>query len=206
MAKPRTCLNCGKDISHRGTRARTCGPTCRKALERARDAQSALADVREETTPAKATSMVKREVEREVRAIVKPVVREALTEDVLTSLQDLIRLTPAAVETLADHMQGDDPVLAQKAATTVMRYTVGHQALVTPQEATAPQIVVNFDLPRPDPQEAAYEPTDAIATETFECDICHDTYPTTERAGGADRCLSCHEARKQAVLEQYGLL
>ena len=36
MAKPRTCLNCGRDISHRGLRAKTCDPKCRKAYERKR--------------------------------------------------------------------------------------------------------------------------------------------------------------------------
>jgi hypothetical protein len=210
MAKPRTCLNCGKDIGHRGTRAKTCDATCRKALERKTQAAADIAAVVAEAPPSAhlgdAASIAKREVEAQVRDIVKPVVREALTEDVLGALQDLIRLTPAAVATLADHMDGDDPVLAQKAATTTLRYTVGHQALVTPQAATAPQLVVNFDLPRPAPGSSPDDPDDEDSFETFECDVCHTVHLIAERVAGANRCVECHEKRKAAVLEQYGLL
>lgn len=207
--RARTCLNCGKDISHRDIQAQTCDATCRQAYNRKRRAAADVAAVIDETPSgnAKARSVAKRAVEHEVRELVKPVVREALTEDVLGALQDLVRLTPAAVATLASHIDGDDPVLAQKAATTVMRYTVGHQALVTPQEASAPQLVVNFDLPRPnDPSPGTWDTPEGNAVELFECDVCHSELPATERVAGADRCATCHEARKRAVLEQYGLI
>lgn len=218
MAKSRVCLNCGKDITHKRTDAKSCGdPACTKALQRGRKrrgsaSREALAGIEAETTEARRTTIVKREVEREVRAIIKPVVREALTEDVMVALEDLIKLTPEAVATLSAHMDDSDPesydaVLAQKAATTVLRYTVGHQALVTPQEATAPQLVVNFGLPRPgaeQPYDATTKPIEV--EEEFECDVCHEVLLTTERVAGADRCSECHETRKRAVLEQYGLL
>ena len=206
MADVRRCLNCGKDISHRGTRAKTCDATCRQELKRKRDVtaqlpQGLVDEVNRHATP----TAVKRAVEAEVREVIKPVVREALTEDVLGALQNLVNLTPDAVETLRRDMEGQDAVLAQKAATTVLRYTVGHTALVTPQEATAPQLVVNFALPRPDdPTDTPLE--DADATEVFECDVCHLELPTTQRVANADRCQDCHDKRKHAILEQYGLI
>lgn len=210
MADVRRCLNCGKDISHRGTRAKTCDATCRQELKRKRDVtaqlpQGLVDEVNRHATP----TAVKRAVEAEVREVIKPVVREALTEDVLGALQNLVNLTPEAVATLAHDMAGDDAVLAQKAATTVLRYTVGHTALVTPQEATAPQLVVNFGLPRPEDNPEAFtydngQPTDVV--EFFECDVCHLELPTTERVANADRCQDCHDKRKHAILEQYGLI
>ena len=203
MARPRVCLNCGKDISHRGTRAKTCDDACRQALSRREPLPQRLVD--EVNHNATATT-VKKVVEQEVREIIKPVVREALTEDVLGALQNLVSLTPDAVATLARDMQGDDAVLAQKAATTVLRYTVGHQALVTPQEATAPQLVVNFALPRPGAEDFPVGPDEAEATEVFECDVCHLEQPITQRVANADRCQDCHDKRKHAILEQYGLV
>jgi predicted nucleic acid-binding Zn ribbon protein len=212
MARPRHCLNCGKDISHRGTRAKTCSPACRKEWSRNHQAAAALPDdLVHEVNKNGPRSLVKRAVELEVRELVKPVVREALTEDVLTALQDLVRLTPDAVATLQSDMQGDDAVLAQKAATTVLRYTVGHQALVTPKEAAAPQLVVNFGLPRPDDipvddDPSDDDPSDDAVVEFFECDVCHTELPTSERVANADRCQDCHDKRKHAILDQYGLV
>lgn len=204
MANPRVCLNCGADISHRGTRAKTCSDTCRQALSRRKPLPQRLVD---EVNHNATATVVKRAVEQEVREFIKPVVREALTEDVLGALQNLVSLTPDAVATLAHDMQGDDAVLAQKAATTVLRYTVGHQALVTPQEVTAPQLVVNFALPRPDDDPATpLEADPAEATEMFECDVCHLEQPVSQRVANADRCQDCHDKRKHAILEQYGLL
>jgi hypothetical protein len=217
----RACQNCGKDISHKRSDAKSCGDAkCQRALQRrparltaaARDSAGALEAVQHETLEARRTTVVQREVQREVRSLVGPVVREALTEDVMVAMADLIKLTPAAVATLRDHMDPSDPedydaVLAQKAATTVMRYTVGHSALVTPEAATAPQIVVNFDLPRPtdlDFDAPATDEEDAVYL--FECDVCHEELPVAERVAGADRCVDCHNKRKAAVLEQYGLL
>lgn len=164
------------------------------------------AETLEAMAPERQHTLTQREVQREVRAVVKPVVREALTEDVLTSLADLIRLTPDAVQVLADQMANNDAVLAQKAATTVLRYTVGHQALVTAEATTAPQIVVNFDIPRPTDADFISDAIEDDATETFECDVCHEIHPTTDRAANANRCSDCHEKRKTAVLEQYGLI
>src|SRR5579875_1548367 len=141
----RTCLNCGADISHRDIQAKTCDDACRRAYSRKqRTAKKITQIVREaphgpNTNPPDAATLTKQVVEDEVRAAVKPVVREALTEDVLTALQDLVRLTPDAVTKLGEQINGQDPVLAQKAATTVLRYTVGHTAIVTPAETNVPQ-------------------------------------------------------------------
>lgn len=203
MARPRTCLNCGADISHRGTRAKTCSDACRQALSRREPLPPELvAEVNKHATP----TAVKRAVEAEVRDVIKPVVREALTEDVLGALQNLVTLTPQAVATLEQDMLGDDPVLAQKAATTVLRYTVGHQALVTAQETQAPQLVVNFDLPRPGADAVVETDDEKTADEVFECDVCHLEQSITNRVANSDRCTDCHEKRKQAILEQYGLV
>lgn len=194
--------------------AKTCGPVHRKrrqarikrqrqdALAKANEAHSPAhhAAVRDEATIAK----VAREVMKDE---LKPVVREAITEDVMRGVQRLVSLTPKMVELIERDMNGEDRDLAQKAYTLVARYTLGNQSILPKDEASAQPMQVVFNMPRPGDANSEALPV-AIdvpdATELRQCMECGADKPVTDFEGPSERCTDCHEAKRAAVLERFG--
>lgn len=145
--------------------------------------------------------------ERVVKEELRPVVREAITEDTLRAIQDLVALTPKVVDAIREDLASDDAVIRQRAYSLVAKYTIGHPAVVkSGEENDSKQIIVNFALPRP-----GDEPVDAEATaveleaEDFrQCDLCGADKPVTDFVAGSSRCASCHEQQQihaQKLLE-----
>lgn len=196
----RTCSECGDPIRERGANAKTCGDACRQARSR-RLKRTRVRNI--EKTKYEPHQKIVAEIvngERDdllhdiVEEELRPVVRESITEDVLTSIGQLVALTPKAIAALEDDLTSDDPVLRQRAYTLLMKYTVGHNALVeSPEDADAKNLNVSFHLPRPGAD------VESSAEELRECDSCFQHRPLSEFVANSTRCQSCFaDARKEA--------
>ena len=141
----------------------------------------------------------------------RPIVRESITEDTLRAIEGMVGLTPLVVDALkADIIQDDDPNLRQRAYTLVTKYTMGHPAIIKPQEEIGgSQMVVNFEMPRPDTngQPPAIEHVQTIELENpdvRECEVCHATKDLTEFVAGSNRCVTCHNDFVQRAQKLIG--
>lgn len=141
-------------------------------------------------------AIVRREAPDVVTRIMKdelrPIVREAINEDVLRAIEGMVGLTPAAVAALQEDLASEDSTIRQRAYSLVIKYTVGHPALVKDDITKAQEFNVTFNLPRPDQE--ALEASAQDDGELRECDMCHETKAWPEEfAAGSTRCTSCHE-------------
>lgn len=191
MTEPvtRKCSECANEVT--GKRL-TCSPKCRSARSRRMRRTSQHSDI------ADAVYQRKTDVTREiVKEELRPVVRAAITEEVLRSIQDLVGLAPRVVELLAQDLESSDPSVRQKAYSLIAKYTLGHTAIVTPEDQGTGQLVVNFNMPRPDGEEPEYD-VNAEATEIVEqeCAFCNETKPLSEFVAGSERCRDCHNRLK----------
>lgn len=217
----RTCTECGKHLETGNPKAKTCSSACRgkrsrrEARERRRNATNpgaphtaagaALADI---LNPGRReiTDVVKDVFREELR----PVVREAITEETLRAIQGLVSITPRMVELIAQDMEDLDPQVRQRAYGLVAKYTLGHPAVVQPeQQDLRNQLTVVFDgMPRPAridvDSDAIDAGTDAREHEANRrCNGCDLEKPATEFVGNSDRCHACHNelaARAEAIL------
>lgn len=209
----RTCSECPNTLAGKPPQTKTCGDACR--LKRSRRIRRANQEVEEfaernNAGAAEIAAIVRREapdvVTKVMREQLQPIVREALTEDVLRAVSDMVGLTPAAVAALNEDLESEDATVRQRAYSLVIKYTVGHPALVKPIDAEHGQLVVNFNLPRPEGG-GSEEHTDAELPEIQElrvCDRCGEEKDADELVAGSSRCLSCFAADKARILEQFG--
>jgi len=213
----RTCSECGTSLAGKGPHAKTCSPNCRskrsrrlKRQQKERGEERALPEAQKELSErirGEQDDVLHKVIEEEVR----PVVRESITEDTLKAIGNLVGLTPRAVAAIEDDLASDDATIRQRAYTLIMKYTVGHQAIVRPPDEDRSQpIVVNFDLPRPayvegDVDNSEPEHVDeAIVVKT--CDVCGREAPSDEFAANSTRCLDCYakqRARAEAFLKDH---
>lgn len=208
MPLPRTCTECGGSLSGKSVKAITCGEKCRSARSRrVRRANRQVDDFAAANNAGaqEIAAIVRREapdvITRVMKDELRPIVREALTEDVLRAVEQMLGLTPRAVELLQADLESEDSTVRQRAYTLVTKYTIGHPALLRPEDgAGAGQIVVNFALPRPDDAEVVVE---ADSEELRTCDLCNTEKPETEFVAGSDRCRTCFEEQKATVLAAF---
>ena len=192
----------------------TCGDVCRKKRSvRMRESNLKDGGLTVRVAEKQEIQDVAREVMKEE---LRPVVREALTEDALRGVRDLLGLLPTAVESLKDDLAGEDAVLKQRAATLVVKYTLGHPALVRADDtADTKQIVVNFALPRPgvlpdqvdgtsNGQVLGLGEAEGEAEELRKCELCSIEKGVSQFAEDSYRCLECHEELRRKVLERVG--
>lgn len=214
------CTECSGSLADQRAGSKTCGPRCRSArsrrLKRAKKAFSEARaypahakEIAEHIDPSGHNADVKDITHRLLEQELRPVVREAITEDALRAIQSMVGLTPRIVELIAQDLESEDSTVRQRAYTLVAKYTLGHQAIVTPESAGAgQQLVVNFALPRPgqavsetQEQEA---PVDGEAEETQPCDTCAVDKPLSEFVAGSQRCRDCYEQLQAEVQERFG--
>jgi hypothetical protein len=211
-APPRTCSECGCSLEGRSPQTRTCSNACRKRRS-ARHAAINKRRVEEEGSPA-AVQEIRKIVRNEAPDVITrvlgselvPVVREALTEDVMRAINQMVGLTPLAVAALANDLESEDALIRQRAYTLLIKYTAGHPALVRPADTNPQgQLVVNFNLPRPDDAGSETEavPADAEQVESRNCDLCGEELPETEFVAGSERCRSCFTAMQRKIEELY---
>lgn len=207
----RVCSECGNSLAGKAVTAKTCCERCRQT--RTRRLHRAKREEEEYTyTHPHADLAVREEVRREapahiarvIRDELQPIVREALTEDVLRAVSDMLDLAPRAVELMKDDLEDPDPVVRQRAYSMIVKYTIGHPALLKPMD-TEPsgQLVVNFNLPRPDDTELTVTTGEVVDEEMHTCDMCSVEKPVSEFVAGSTRCAQCYETWKATIQEQF---
>ena len=204
MPAERVCTECGGSLAGRSPSSYTCSNACRKKRERRRRKEKA------EGREATVGQLVNRRAEDVAHDVLKeelrPIVRGAITEDVLRAVNRMVKLTPRAVEVLGEQMDSGDAVLEGRAAALVVKYTVGHPALVRPEEESPQAMQVIFQLPRPDQPAPAIpiesETDDEEDTENRVCDICHETKSLAEFEGDSDRCSKCFREWREQILHR----
>lgn len=213
MAVPRKCSEC-ETLLPPGSKAKTCSSSCRQKRSRrltrqrmtAGHANAAKAKVPQEWKD------VLEDVGHEVaKEELRPVVREAMTEDAMQALQKMVGLLPGVVEQLQKDVRDIDPVVRQKAHAMILRYTLGHEKALPSDEKQPAGVNVIFTMPRPGQEpdttpelSDTAQPLPVDAEELRECDTCKVARPLTDFFGNALRCNPCvdaFQARAQALLE-----
>lgn len=214
MTAYRRCSECGEALTGKSAGAKTCSPKCRSARSRRLKKQKSeagqafrlpehqrdLRDRVEGATPDVAHDVIQEEL--------RPVVRESITADTLQAIAQMVALTPTAVAALQEDLTSEDSVIRQRAYTLLMKYTVGHRAIVQPPETDKSQpLQVNFNLPRPNSAntEASVPGNsadiEATAEELKTCDACGQEKSADQFIAGSDRCSDCF-SKQQQLLEQ----
>lgn len=134
----------------------------------------------------------------------RPIVREALTEQALQGISDMMNLIPEAVAALKDDIQNsEDPAIRQRAYSLAVKYTMGHPAVVQPEESGSHgQMIVQFNLPRPDHVDA--EVLEATDEPDRTCNMCNEAKPAAQFVANSSRCYDCQalwEQRIEAMVE-----
>lgn len=204
---------CGRLIGERGAQALTCSDACRSARSRRLRAENAArgeAPPPAEDPVARMQDVVREHAtdvaRRQITAEVGPVVRAALTDDTLAAIRDLVALTPAAVAAIAEDLASEDAGIRQRAYTLLVKYTIGHPAVVQPEDAggTAPiQIVIPTPRPEAPPVTVTPEAIVVGGEELRPCDMCHTPKPEADFVDGSDRCRECWEDQQRRVREQF---
>ena len=135
-----------------------------------------------------------------------PVVREAITDETLRAIQQMVGLTPEAVLAVQADLRSENDSIRQRAYSLILKYTVGNPQITHPDNTdTTRPLQIHFDLPRPSSGsidgEAVEIPHDSP---TKQCDKCGEDKPFTEFIANSDRCQTCYEAgrnRAQAILD-----
>jgi hypothetical protein len=202
-------------LANRGPKALTCGDNCRKDRSRRLKRQKSEAGRIEQLTPEQRelTEITRGErddvAHRIVQEELRPVVREAITEDVMRSIQEFVGLSPKAVKALTEDLESEDVTIRQRAYTLWAKLTIGHPALVTrDDDPNQKQLIVNFELPRPDdpePIEAEVVPEAAANEGERACDLCGELRREEEFVDGSDRCRYCWEQQRAEVAAKFAL-
>lgn len=135
----------------------------------------------------------------------RPLVREAMTANVLQGIDTLIGMTPAVMAKLQEHMGSSDEVISQRAYTLWFKYTMGNPSVAPPSQQAAPGgLTVQFNIPRPgdDPAAANSVPSDAEALKS--CDDCGVEQPESSFVAGSNRCQSCFDGMGSMLAERFG--
>lgn len=205
--RKRLCSECGASLDGKAPQTRTCSDRCRGIRSRRlRNAKVESGKTRSLSPEQQAAADFARgdrdDVAREVVAEeLRPVVREVIDEKVMNGVRDMIGLTPAAVAAIKEDLESSDPVIRQRAYSLVVKYTIGHSALVRPPEEEAGKMmVVNFQMPRPgDNVEGDTITVEAEDSEIRQCDMCEEDKPITEFIANSSRCQACYDAQRAAA-------
>lgn len=206
----RTCSECSEPLSSRSVTSKTCSNACRlkrsRRLRRTKREHEEFAENYPGAGSQEVAAIVRREsydaVMRVTQSEITPIVREALTEDVLRAVQSMIGLTPRAVELLGEDLKSEDATIRQRAYTLLIKYTAGHPALLAPKDSDhGAQLVVQFGLPRPDAADLIPEAPEADLVQT--CDTCNQDKPVSEFETGSLRCQTCFAEWRDKVLAEF---
>lgn len=205
VAYERRCSECGASLAGRKPDTITCSDSCRNKRTR----RLAKENRREVPATQQLAQTLNGEYKDAAREVIQqelaPVVREAMTEDVIRSISQLVALTPTAVQAIGRDLEDEDPVIRQRAYTLLLKYTVGHPAVVQPKDADPnAQMVVNFNLPRPSSGQVIEGDVIEEDLPTRTCDECGKTAPETDFVGASERCKECFERREAEVRERFG--
>lgn len=135
----------------------------------------------------------------------RPLVREAMTADVLRGIDTLIQGTPRALARLAADLDNPDDTIRQRAYTLYLKYTLGNASVAPPSQTAAPAgLTVQFNLPRPGDDPAASISVESESEELRACGDCHVAKPEHEFVAGSERCQSCFDGMSSMLVERFG--
>lgn len=207
---PARCSECGGSLAGKPAGTKTDSIACRskrarrlkrEAKERAQAPphQAAVSDVVTKGVRDAAHEVLKEEL--------RPLVREQMTEAVLTNIQDLVNVTPTAIEKLKEDLENGDDAIRQRAYTLLLKYTLGNPSVAPPPIQQAPGgLNVTFNIPRPG-DEHPPGPGDVEATEVDElreCQDCHESKPVGQFVAGSERCEACFASTRELLKERFG--
>jgi hypothetical protein len=212
------CSECGRPLTN--VLAKTCGAACRNKRARrlkrakARGGANTALPPHQKALQLGARKEIADALPQVVQEELRPLVREAITEDVLRAASQLVALTPTMVDAITEDLNSSDKILRQKAYTLLAKYTLGNQSIAPVQEHRDQPMQVTFNLPRPgnlpadagadiDAGEATLTPLETEALELRQCMECHADKPAAEFVGASERCVDCHEKISRQVLEQF---
>lgn len=215
MAAFGKCSECGEPLTT--PQAKTCSPAHRAKRSRRLARQKKLAGQKSPYEgQARELAAIARDeapdIARDVvREELRPIAREAITEDVLRSINSLVGLTGKAVQRLTEDLDSVDAQIRQRAYSLLLRYTVGNQSVAPTATAAPAAMNVVFNVPGPgDTAPESVEgsadtgtPSDVDAVELRECIECHEVKPIPEFVGISDRCQACHDALHAKVAEMF---
>lgn len=207
------CSECPNRLEGKPAGTKTCSPKCRSKRARRIKRQRAENARDRATLPpgmAEVSQVVTKGVKDAAHDVLKeelrPLVREQMTADVLGGIGDLITMTPRAIELLKGQMESADEVIAQRAVTLLLKYTLGNPSVAPPPTAVQPGgLNVFLGVPRPgDSIATSNEPVEGEAVELRECQDCHEFKPLHEFVAGSERCQKCFDGLGSLLKERFG--
>jgi hypothetical protein len=129
-----------------------------------------------------------------------------------------VNAIPKAAQTIVQDLDDPDPDVHQKAATLLLKYTLGNSSIAPPpvgaQDSAPMQVFIGM------PQQGAPAAVDSEATEVpeieavpqapeqaeepeRECLECHLFKPPSEFVGASHRCNDCQKKLMDSVTERY---
>lgn len=200
----RPCAACGKLLPE-GYRGKTCDAKCRKRLARQKAAQRrSAAAVGGQRTAENFSGLVDAdEALKAAQAVLEkeltPIVREAITDDVIRAIAALGKLTPALVESLAKDLTSSNDFVRTRAQAIIAKYTLG-QAEGGPRD---PRLVINLGQ-MPDPSLDQIDRVDQVeSVELRECESCGEAKPLSDFDGDAPRCRDCQRNLRTDLERRY---
>jgi hypothetical protein len=208
----RKCTECPNTLDE-GSRAKTCSQKCRtkrsRRIRRSRVAGGEANALPEHLQPLNAaankrggTDLLHEVAKEELR----PVVRDAITQEVLEAAGQLVGLTPLMVTAIEMDLKSPDAMIRQKAYSVLARYTLGNASIAPTMEAAPPAVSVVFALPRPGDVAVMADGAEVEipeVTEVLVCVECEAEKPSGEFIEGSHRCRSCHEGLHAQVAERF---
>jgi hypothetical protein len=196
---------------------KTCSPACRQRRHERKKRERIDAGKQTKFHPEvqEMAAVTRNEMKDAAHEVVKeelrPLVRDAMTTEVLASIQTMVGLTPRAIEVLQEQMSSSDETIAQRAATLFLKYTMGNPSVAPPpaQQAPAPMSVV-FNIPRPGdttPPGSAHQPIEDVieAAELRQCTDCSQHKPEQEFVGASSRCQECFDALHETLAQRFAV-
>ena len=205
MAALPRCSECGTALVTAEGKAKpagtkTCSGSCRQARARRLKRQQKERGSKSPHAPevrdiaAVARGEVKDLVHEVAKEELRPVVRDAMTEDVLRSIDRLVRLTPSAIDKLEEDLASSDETIRQRAYTLLLKYTMGNPSVAPAPTEQQPQgLTVIFNAPRPG-DEPVVPQIEVAAEELRKCADCGEEKPASEFVSNGPKCQACFDA------------
>lgn len=209
----RTCILDGCDKPVAG-KAKYCSDNHRTTYNRRKKAEAKRAREARKRPTLPEDPAVQKALAKELETPMQ----EALSEDVVEALQNAVKLTPQALQKVADLLESDLEHTRLAAAQTILKYTIGQNALLPNMDSDKqPLTVVIEGLDRPPIETQGQKPLEqSELTEALEqgeehsepyriCDFCRIPKPESEFIGNSNRCIKCFTELRDGAEARLGV-
>lgn len=199
MAASRTCSECPTSLRDRAPTSKTCGEPCRKKRARRlkRTSPAHLEKMADAVTHAQKDALHETTV-----AVLTPIVKEAITDDILIAIEKMVALTPKLIDVIAADLDSQDDQTRGRAMSLLARYTLGN-ASVAPQANAPSGQTLEINLTMPQPGDVQSPAITAEAVELNICAECNEEKPLHEFREQSQRCNDCDATLRKRVLDEY---